>query len=108
MSEYILGYILKGCPYSMMANEILKNNPKNQLVYVDYNEKNKYKQLNNMKTFPQIFYVKNNIKYKIGGYDDLSSLLNKQKLADRKELHKYVCSDVPYRTFLNMLLYLNK
>jgi hypothetical protein len=29
MKEYIIGYILRGCPYSMMADEILRKNPNN-------------------------------------------------------------------------------
>ena len=49
MKEYIIGYILKGCPYSMMANDILKQNPNNQLIYVDHSEKDKYKKLKMVK-----------------------------------------------------------
>ena len=108
MKEYIIGYILKGCPYSMMANDILKQNPNNQLIYVDPSEKDKYKKLNHMSTFPQIFYIKDGQRIKIGGYDDLSSLLDKNKSNDRKELYKNCNAKISYRTFLKMLLYLNR
>lgn len=107
MKEYLIGYILKGCPYSMMANELLKKNLNNQLIYIDHSEKDKYKKLNNMSTFPQIFYIKNDKRINIGGYNDLSSLLDKNKLNNRKELYKNY-NNISYRTFLNMLLYINK
>jgi glutaredoxin len=108
MTEYIIGYILKGCPYSMMADEILKKNPINQIIYVDQSQKAIYKQQNKMDTFPQIFFIKNNKKFKIGGYDNLSKLLDKNNLIDRKELHKHICTNVPYKTFLNLLMYLHR
>lgn len=108
MKEYIIGYILKGCPYSMLADEILKKNSNNQLIYVDYSEKDKYKKMNHMSTFPQIFYIKDGLKIKIGGYDDLSSLMDRNKLENRKELYKNCDAKISYRTFLKMLLYLNR
>ncbi len=108
MKEYIIGYILRGCPYSMMADEILRKNSNNKLIYIDQTEKDKYKRSNNMSTFPQIFFVKDEMRYRIGGYNDLSTLLNKQQLENRKELHKHICNDIPYRMFLKILLYLNK
>jgi glutaredoxin len=107
MSVYIIGYILKDCPYSMMANEILQKNSNNKLILVDYNEKEKYKRENDMTTFPQIFFVKNQIRYKIGGYDNLSYLLDKNKLKDKKLLYKNINLHIPYRIFLQLLLYLH-
>jgi glutaredoxin len=108
MTEYIIGYILKGCPYSMMADDILKKNSANQLIYVDQLQKNIYKEQNKMNTFPQIFYIKNNIKYMIGGYNNLSKLLDKHSLTNLKTLHSNIYSNIPYRIFLKLLLYLNK
>jgi glutaredoxin len=108
MKGYILGYILIGCPYSMMADEILKKNSNNKLIYVNHNEKEIYKKSNDMLTFPQIFYIKDTIQYKIGGYHELSILLDKKKLENIKELHKYICNDISYRIFLQIILYLNK
>ena len=92
----------------MMANEILKKNPNNKLIFLDNNEKEKYKRENDMTTFPQIFFVKNQIRYKIGGYDNLSYLLDKNKLNDKKLLYKNLNLDIPYRFFLQITYYLHE
>jgi len=70
-----------------------------QIIKVEQNEKNKYKKMNNMATFPQIFLVdedKNN-RIKIGGLDSTVELLDnifKNKSIDYedsegKELKKF-------------------
>ena len=69
-------YSLIGCPYSMKSEALLKLY--NPIIHkVEQNEKDKYKQQNNMNTFPQIFLLNNNNKIKIGGYSDVKDLLSK-------------------------------
>ena len=67
----IVLYVLKGCPYCNNALMLLKeNNIKYKAIVVE--DKEKYKKLNKMNTFPQIFINVNGDNYfKIGGNDDL-------------------------------------
>jgi glutaredoxin len=68
---------LNGCPYSMAAENLIKNinegaNESNiniNIINVSYEDKIKYVK-KEIKTFPQIYF--NNIL--IGGYDDFNSL----------------------------------
>jgi glutaredoxin len=70
-------YSLEGCPYSMNAEKLLKNNNIDfNLIKVSYDEKDHYKQLNKMNTFPQIFLETNQENIKIGGYSDLNDIYN--------------------------------
>ena len=70
-------YSLVGCPYSIKSEETLKPY-KPKIIKIEQNEKEKYKKMNNMNTFPQIFLVDdNNKKIKIGGYDIMIELLAK-------------------------------
>ena len=69
-------YSLIGCPYSLKSEETLKLY-KPKIFKVEQNEKDKYKKMNNMNTFPQIFLVDNDIKIKIGGYDNMMDLLER-------------------------------
>ena len=69
----IVLYVLKGCPYCNNALMLLKeNNIKYKAIVVEDKDKEKYKKLNKMNTFPQIFINVNGDNYfKIGGNDDL-------------------------------------
>ena len=69
----IVLYVLKGCPYCNNALMLLKeNNIKHKAIVVEDKDKEKYKKLNKMNTFPQIFINVNSDNYfKIGGNDDL-------------------------------------
>jgi glutaredoxin len=69
----IVLYVLKGCPYCNNALMLLKeNNIKHKAIVVEDKDKEKYKKLNKMNTFPQIFINVNGDNYfKIGGNDDL-------------------------------------
>jgi glutaredoxin len=69
----IVLYVLKGCPYCNNALILLKeNNIKHKAIVVEEKDKEKYKKLNKMDTFPQIFINVNGDNYfKIGGFNDL-------------------------------------
>ena len=69
----IILYVLKGCPYCDNALMLLKeNNIKHKSILVEEKDIEKYKKINKMNTFPQIFInVDANNYFKIGGNDDL-------------------------------------
>lgn len=65
-------YALRYCPYSEKAVRISQQlKLKTNVIWITQEDKNRYKKLNNMNTFPQIFYNKT----KIGGCDDLEKLI---------------------------------
>jgi len=66
-------YILKGCPYCDNALMLLKqNNIKHKAIVVEGKDIEKYKKINKMNTYPQIFInIDANNYFKIGGNDDL-------------------------------------
>ncbi|AYV78992.1 MAG: hypothetical protein Faunusvirus1_12 [Faunusvirus sp.] len=75
---YIIVYSLDGCRYSKDAVKILKKyHIPRKIINVPNEEslKSKYKKINGMATFPQIFMHINNDDIKIGGYNDLSELV---------------------------------
>ena len=100
---------LNECPYSMAAEDLIKNIKNTEdlkininIVNVDRENKSKYQQ-GNIKTFPQIYF---NEKL-IGGYDDFNGIYldikgtssldemikileNKTKLIDRKEMLRLI------------------
>ena len=68
----IVLYVLKGCPYCNNALMLLKDNIKYKAILVEDKDKEKYKKINKMNTFPQIFInVDGNNYFKLGGNDDL-------------------------------------
>ncbi len=69
----IILYVLKGCPYCDNALMLLKeNNIKHKSILVEGKDVEKYKKINKMNTFPQIFInIDANNYFKIGGNDDL-------------------------------------
>ena len=73
----IKAYCLENCFFSENAKLLLNNNNiEFDLVNVKYENKEEYKKLNKMNTFPQIFLETGNESLKIGGYDDFNKLVN--------------------------------
>jgi glutaredoxin 3 len=76
----IVLYILETCPYCRNALSLLDSYKiKYKKIIVENTEeaKNYYKKQSKMNTFPQIFIKADKDNYtKIGGYDDLSELIN--------------------------------
>lgn len=96
MSDYYLySVILKNCPYSMAAYNLLKTDSKikKKFLFVDNYNKEKYK-TDMISTFPQIYlkrYNKNG-SLLIGGYSDLKILFNlfyKKKYSDN-DVEKFI------------------
>ena len=70
-------YSLEGCYYSKNAESLLKNNNiEFDLISVSYDEKDQYKEINKMNTFPQIFLETSKENVKIGGFTDLKNIFN--------------------------------
>lgn len=76
--EKLVIYSLEGCRYSKASiDKLNKNKIKYELINVDWDSKDKYKNMNKMSTFPQIFYEnKKGKRIKIGGDSDLKILLD--------------------------------
>ena len=76
---YINAIILDGCGYSKAANDLLDkySNIKKQYVFVNYDEKDKYK-TELIQTFPQIYLKKENSNNNLllGGYSELQNFIN--------------------------------
>tara|TARA_E500000178_G_C16632465_1_gene578299 strand:- start:151 stop:483 length:333 start_codon:yes stop_codon:yes gene_type:complete len=73
----LIVYSLENCFYSMSASNLLdEENISYNLKSVSHQNKNIYKEKNNMKTFPQIFLQNKDVNIKIGGYSDLSYINN--------------------------------
>lgn len=68
-------YSLEECPYSMKAEELLIKYNNTEVIKVKRINKEKVKKKNKMNTFPQIFFVKDNKKIKIGGCDKITEIL---------------------------------
>ena len=76
MSELVV-YSLIGCPYSIRTENILNDKKINfNLIKVKQEEKQKIKEKNAMRTFPQIFFNSNNQNIKIGGHDNIVELFS--------------------------------
>ena len=69
-------YSLVGCPWSLKSEGLLGKYGPN-VIKVDQSEKDKFKKMNGMNTFPQIFLEDDSKKLiKIGGYDATMKLLS--------------------------------
>jgi len=84
-------YSLVGCPWSLKSEDVLKKyNP--NVIKVDQSEKDKFKKMNNMPTFPQIFLIDDSNKpIKIGGYQETMKLLS--DIFSKIDLKLYSSSD---------------
>lgn len=69
-------YSLVNCPYSKEAVKLLTPY-RPDIITVSQEEKDKFKKMNKMDTFPQIFLFDDKINIKIGGYNDTIELLAK-------------------------------
>lgn len=77
MNNYLYIISLRYCPYCINTRKLLKeNNIRHQDNIIPDQEKNKYK-TPEISTFPQIYYVKNNLNKKklIGGNSDLEDII---------------------------------
>mgnify|MGYP003389094301 CR=1 FL=1 len=85
--DNIVIFSLNGCGWSSSSLSTLKEKKiKHGIVHVSHDNKDEYKNINNMSTFPQIFYKNiNNIKIKIGGNSDLNYLLDLVKATYEKK-----------------------
>lgn len=75
-SKFVI-FSIDGCNYCLNAKKLLADMKLNHhVIDVPPNKKTFYKTAHNMTTFPQIFYhTRNNIVIKIGGYDELDTLV---------------------------------
>ena len=78
-------FLLKDCPYSIAAKDLLQNIKNLNITNVNHNEKEKYK-TKLISTFPQIYLKKKNSKGSLllGGYSDLKFVLDLIKEDDIK------------------------
>lgn len=75
---YLYAIILKDCPYSIAAYELLNSyNIEKKIIFINYNDKEKYKN-KDISTFPQIYLKKkkSNSSLLIGGYSQLKNVFD--------------------------------
>jgi glutaredoxin len=81
-----------GCPCSYSAKkEFGIFDP--DVIQVHDHEKEHYKRLNEMSTFPQIFILVNDKRIKIGGYDDTIIFINKIRNNENLNNENINCED---------------
>jgi len=90
---YIYAFLLKGCPYSNKAYELLLSNKINHLIEtVTSDNKEKFK-MENYSTFPQIFLKKEGSieSLFLGGYSDLNEFINtfKNNQYNKENVNKF-------------------
>jgi len=88
MSKFKL-YVLDGCPFCKRALDRIKSlGLDHESIIISHEQKEKYKIKHEMETFPQIFFIdntnKNKTEYKIGGCDELETLLDIVKTIGEK------------------------
>lgn len=97
--DYLDVYSLDGCYYSQSLEELLNNKKiKFNLKKVNLEDKGKIKDKNQMSTFPQVFLYSKDKKYKVGGYDNVSYILNEIK--SRKQLD-LIIKNINFKTNLD-------
>lgn len=95
MSDYFIKCILlKNCPYSIAAFNLIKShNIPNDIYWIDSENKNLYR-TEYIKTFPQIYLQKKNKNGNLllGGYDDLNNFINifMNKQLSNDDLNKFM------------------
>ena len=76
MSSKFVLYVLDGCPFCKRATDKLEQlSLQHETVVVEQSQKEQYKIKHKMSTFPQIFFEDKEGKYKIGGCDELETIL---------------------------------
>lgn len=97
--DYIEVYSLDGCYYSQSLENLLNSKKiKFNLNRVNFDNKDKIKEKNNMNTFPQVFLNSKNNNYKVGGYDDINYILNEIKTKKNLDL---IIKNINFRTNLD-------
>ncbi len=107
MSQTLEVYSLQGCPYSIRAEKRLQKYSKVvKVISVPRDEKikNKYKKMNKMSTFPQIYLVDGKKRVKIGGYSSIEKILDVyEKLEEDFEKNKKVQQELNETTICQEL-----
>jgi|TARA_B100000161_G_C33384955_1_gene339524 glutaredoxin len=97
--DYLDIYSLDGCYYSQSLEELLNNKKiKYNLNRVNLENKSKIKEKNKMSTFPQVFLRSKNINYKVGGFDNISYILD--EINNKKNLD-LIINNIKFRTNLD-------
>ena len=69
-------YIIKNCQYCILLKKLLNEfKIKHLIINVKENKKQEYKN-KNIKTFPQVYYVKKKNKVLLGGYSDFFYIID--------------------------------
>lgn len=96
MNSVVYIYALEKCPYSEKALELLKEHDIfHKHINVTNKTKDKFKKLNNMNTFPQIFIIKQGggkkipKKIKIGDSESLMNLIQISHLMKFNDISSY-------------------
>ena len=97
--DYLDIYSLDGCYYSQSLEELLNNKKiKYNLNRVSLENKSKIKDKNKMSTFPQVFLNSKNVDYKVGGFDNISYILD--EINNKKNLD-LIINNIKFRTNLD-------
>lgn len=97
--DYLNIYSLVGCLHSKNLEDLLNSKKINfKLNKVSQENKDRIKEKNNMRTFPQVFLNSKEINYKVGGFNDLSYILN--EIETKKNL-VLIIDNVKYKTNLD-------
>ena len=97
--DYLDIYSLDGCYYSQSLEELLNNKKiKYNLNRVSLENKSKIKDKNKMSTFPQVFLNSKNVNYKVGGFDNISYILD--EINNKKNLD-LIINNIKFRTNLD-------
>ena len=114
MNNYLYVILLEGCPFCLNTKRLLEEYKiKNQSIVIDHHQKAGYR-TPEISTFPQIYFVKNDLKKKvlIGGNSDLVNLidLSNQIKKDSKMMDQlikeYLNSSTISKKILLKVLYL--
>jgi glutaredoxin len=110
---YIYAVILKNCPYSSAAYELLNSfkNIKKEFTFIRREEMDSYR-TEDISTFPQIYLKRENSKGNklIGGYDDLKRIKDTfYNKMNEKDLKSYLSNNNSWnkKTLLRLIELIN-
>ena len=84
--------VLENCWYSKELITLLnKNNININYISVSQSDKHKYK-TNDLTTFPQVYLINDTKRILIGGYDDISKIINIINTRDYKYITQNISS----------------